>query len=319
MPTSFTVTTQTAANVEDLFDASLSIDHHLESMRSSGEQAVAGVTSGTIGLGESVTWRARHFGIRFTMTSRITALDRPHRFVDEQTRGPFRSFRHEHVFRTEASGTIMLDTLTVGSPTFGVPAFGTLVERLILVPYLRRLIRQRNAHLVAAIAPTPPTYTHPELADWPSTQRPRFRRDEATTIIGRGDAAWTRATHDVLRWAVKTRSGFRVSSPGPVEVGARPVITARALGVTIAEPVEVVAIVNENTRVGFAYRTLPGHPVLGEECFIVSRSGDSPDDVVSFTVRSLTGPAPHQPWRMLHPVLRLAQQFAKRRYLRALR
>ena len=48
----------------------------------------------------------------------------------------------------------MVDTLTVGSPTFGVPAFGTLVERLVLVPYLRRLIRQRNAHLVAAVAPT---------------------------------------------------------------------------------------------------------------------------------------------------------------------
>ncbi|MDO8383037.1 MAG: SRPBCC family protein [Microbacterium sp.] len=156
MPTSFAVTTRTTASVEDLFDASLSIDHHLDSMRSSGERAVAGVTSGTIGLGESVTWRARHFGIRFTMTSRITALDRPHRFVDEQTRGPFRSFRHEHVFRSEGTRTVMVDTLTVESPTLGVPAFGTLVERLILVPYLRRLIRQRNAHLVAAVAPTPP-------------------------------------------------------------------------------------------------------------------------------------------------------------------
>jgi hypothetical protein len=70
------------------------------------------------------------------MTSRITALDRPHRFVDEQVRGPFRTFRHEHVFRTEGAETVMIDTLTIGSPVFGA-----LAERVVLVPYLRRLIR----------------------------------------------------------------------------------------------------------------------------------------------------------------------------------
>lgn len=315
MPSTFTLTTRTAADVADLFDASLSIDHHLDSMRRSGERAIAGVTSGRIGLGESVTWRARHFGIRFTMTSRITALDRPHRFVDEQARGPFRSFRHEHVFRRDGTQTVMVDTLTIGSPTFGIPAFGTVVERLVLVPYLRRLIRQRNAHLLSAVAPTPPSHTHPELGIWPPARYRGFRRAEASAAIGHGDAAWASAKRDVLRWAVKTRSGFSVDAPGTVAVGDRPLIRARFLGVTITEPVEVVAVVDDPTRVGFAYRTLPGHPVLGEESFIVSREGDD----VRFTVRSLTGPAPHQPWRMLHPALRVAQVIARRRYLRALR
>ena len=313
MPRSFSVTTRTAARPQEMFDASLSIDHHLDSMRRSGERAVAGVTSGQIGLGESVTWRARHFGIRFSMTSRITALDRPHRFVDEQVRGPFRVFRHEHVFHPEGSGTLMIDTLTVGSPVFGAVA-----ERLILVPYLRRLIRQRNAHLVAAVAPMPPTHTHPAVPEWPVDAHPRFRRAEVTGVIGRGDAAWERASRDVLRWAVKTRSGFRVHSPGPATVGDRPIIRARVLGLTIIEPVEVVSVVNEPTRVGFAYRTLPGHPVLGEEAFIVSREDSSERAPIRLTVRSLTAPAPHQPWRVLHPFLRLAQRVAKRRYLRAL-
>jgi uncharacterized protein (UPF0548 family)/ligand-binding SRPBCC domain-containing protein len=314
VPRSFSVTTRTGARVEDLFDASLSIDEHLESMRSSGELAIAGVTSGRIGLGESVTWRARHFGIRFTMTSRITALDRPHRFVDEQLRGPFRTFRHEHVFRTEGAETVMTDTLTIGSPVFGA-----LAERVILVPYLRRLIRQRNAHLIAAVAPRPPTHTHPALRDWPDDAHPRFRRAEASVLIGRGDATWDRASHDVLSWAVKTRSGFLVDARGPVQVGDRPVIRARALGVTITEPVEVIAVVNEPTRIGFAYRTLTGHPVLGEESFIVSREDTSERGRVRLTIRSLTAPAPHQPWRMLHPILLVAQRIARRRYLRALR
>jgi ligand-binding SRPBCC domain-containing protein len=146
--TTFTLVTRAAVDREALFDESLSIDAHVDSMAASAEQAVAGVTRGRIGLGESVTWRARHFGVRFTMTSRITALHRPARFVDEQVRGPFRLFRHEHEFRVEGAETVMTDTLTLASPVFGM-----LAERLILAPYLRRLIARRNAHLVGRLTP----------------------------------------------------------------------------------------------------------------------------------------------------------------------
>ena len=149
MASSFTLVTRANAPVEQLFDVSLSIDEHVASMDRSGEQAVGGVVSGSIGLGETVTWRARHFGIWFTMTSRITSLERPHRFVDEQVRGPFRSFRHEHSFAPDAAATVMVDTLTIASPIFG-----RLAERLVLVPYLRRLIRRRNAYLLAALDAT---------------------------------------------------------------------------------------------------------------------------------------------------------------------
>ncbi|MBF4563135.1 SRPBCC family protein [Microbacterium sp. VKM Ac-2870] len=143
MASSFTVITRAKVPRERLFDLSLDIDAHLASMSESDERAIDGVTAGTIGLGEEVTWRARHFGVWFTMTSRITALDRPHRFVDEQTRGPFRSFRHEHLFEEDGAETVMTDTITLASPVFGAFA-----ERLVLVPYLRRLIRARNRHLV---------------------------------------------------------------------------------------------------------------------------------------------------------------------------
>jgi len=43
-----------------------------------GERAIAGVTSGLIGLGEEVTWEGHHFGLKLQHTSRITAYDRPH-------------------------------------------------------------------------------------------------------------------------------------------------------------------------------------------------------------------------------------------------
>lgn len=143
MVSSFSLVTRTRHRSVDVFDLSLSIDAHLGSMASSRERAVAGVTSGAIGLGESVTWRARHFGVWFRLTSTITALERPSRFVDEQTRGPFRLFRHEHTFTDASEGAVMIDTITLASPVFG-----RLAERFVLVPYLRRLIEQRNRHLL---------------------------------------------------------------------------------------------------------------------------------------------------------------------------
>jgi uncharacterized protein (UPF0548 family) len=85
-------------------------------------------------------------------------------------------------------------------------------------------------------------------------------------------------------------------------------VTAPVLGITVVEPIEVESVVEESERTGFAYRTLPGHPVSGEEAFIVHRSGDE----VHLTVRSLTRAAPQQPWRALYPLLRIAQRVARR-------
>ncbi len=146
MTVEFECATRIAAPPEAAFDASCDIDLHLESMRSSGERAVAGITSGRIGPGEQVTWRARHFGVRFRMTSRITAYERPHRFVDEQLRGPFAAFRHEHRFESVDGGTVMRDQVRFRAP-FG--PLGRLVEP-VLGRHLRRLIAERNRHVAAA-------------------------------------------------------------------------------------------------------------------------------------------------------------------------
>ena len=61
------------------------------------------------GADETVTWRARHFGITWTMTTTISELDRPTRFVDCQLRGPFKEFIHEHTFVPVDGGTHVTD------------------------------------------------------------------------------------------------------------------------------------------------------------------------------------------------------------------
>ena len=134
-------------------------------------------------------------------------------------------------------------------------------------------------------------------------------------MLGHGDDVWRWVGEELLRWGVKTRSGFTVTPDAPAEAGQRPVIMAHPFGLSIREPVEVVAVVRTPARVGFAYRTLPGHPVSGEEAFIAHRDGDA----VMLTVRSLTRPGDTVGWRAAYPALLIAQRVARRRYLRALR
>ena len=153
--------------------------------------------------------------------------------------------------------------------------------------------------------------TAPALAEW-TCVHDGYRGSEVSARIGDGDALWDRATADLLRWRVKTRSGFAVRPEQDVVPGARPHVIVRAFG--IREPVEVVEVVRETDRVGFAYRTLPGHPLDGEEAFVLSRD----EAGIRLTVRSLSRPSSRQPWRALVPVLRLAQRVTRRRYLRAL-
>ncbi|WP_461174848.1 SRPBCC family protein [Arthrobacter sp. Z1-9] len=133
----------------ELFDLARSVDAHKESMAKSREEAIAGVTSGLISLGDEVTWRAWHFGLPLQMTSRINELQQPDYFVDEQVRGPFRRFRHVHEFTEHPAGTLMVDRIEFAAP-FG--PVGRLVERLVLAGYLQKLIEARNRHLVGAAA-----------------------------------------------------------------------------------------------------------------------------------------------------------------------
>ena len=133
----------------ELFDLARNIDTHKNSMAHTREQAVAGVTSGLIALGEEVTWRAWHFGVPLRMTSRITQMEAPDHFVDEQVKGPFRHFRHVHEFSHDSSGTTMVDRIEFTAP-FG--PLGRLVEKLVLVRYLQNLIDTRNRHLAGDLA-----------------------------------------------------------------------------------------------------------------------------------------------------------------------
>ena len=158
--------------------------------------------------------------------------------------------------------------------------------------------------------------TMPGERSWGTTPR-GYLRAELTAGVGSGEAAWEAAAAALLEWGVKTRSGFSVPPPGVAVAGARPTIVVRALGVTVREPVEVVEVVDTPRRVALAYRTLPGHPVRGEEAFILHR--DAEGGSFSLTLRSLTRPSDRPGWALAFPALLVAQAAVRRRYFRALR
>lgn len=133
---------------ERCFDLARSIDLHMRSTAETQERSVGGVTTGLIGLGQEVTWEARHFGVRQRLTSRIMAYDRPRHFRDSQVRGAFRRFDHDHHFEAEGRGTRMTDTFDYAAP---LGPLGWLAERLFLTAYLRRFLAERNA-VVKAVA-----------------------------------------------------------------------------------------------------------------------------------------------------------------------
>jgi len=135
------------APVERCFDLARSVEVHLAGNIHCGETAVAtgGVTSGLVGMGQRVTWRAKHFGVWHNLTSEITAMDRPAYFQDTMVRGIFRYMQHDHFFRAvTTTQTEMKDVFRFAAP---IPVLGRVAENLFLGRYMRELLAERNAAL----------------------------------------------------------------------------------------------------------------------------------------------------------------------------
>lgn len=135
------LTTEINASIEVCFDISLSVDLHKYSMKHTNEDAVAGKTSGLMGLGDVVTWQAKHFGITQYLSIKISKYNRPFSFRDEQTKGAFDSFTHDHFFEAKNDKVIMTDVFNYTSP-LGI--LGKIADSLFLKKYMTNMLLQRN-------------------------------------------------------------------------------------------------------------------------------------------------------------------------------
>lgn len=147
------------APIERVFDLNRSIELHMISTSASNEKAVAGKTTGLIGLGETVTWRARHFGLYQHLTVKITEFDQPYSFTDEQVNGIFSSFKHQHIFESTGGNTFVKDVFQYKSP---LGSIGRIADVLFLKKYMTQLLEIRNQ--------TIKTYAETEL--WKTALQP---------------------------------------------------------------------------------------------------------------------------------------------------
>ena len=74
----------------------------------------------TMQLGTLIEYRLRLFGVPFKWLTRICHWNPPHEFVDEQLRGPYRTWVHTHRFHSTDKGTRMEDEVTYRLPFFPV-------------------------------------------------------------------------------------------------------------------------------------------------------------------------------------------------------
>ena len=142
--TTIKITTNYFAPIETIFNTNRNIDIHQQSASKTKEVAIAGITSGLINKKETVTWKGKHFGVYLTHQSLISEMIFPTYFVDEQLKGKFKSFKHQHFFEQKENYVEVTDILEYETP-FGI--FGQLFDKLLLKKHLTNFIIHRNTVL----------------------------------------------------------------------------------------------------------------------------------------------------------------------------
>lgn len=157
--------------------------------------------------------------------------------------------------------------------------------------------------------------TYPEVGATRTALPAGYHHVRREAVLGTGSGCFLRATEQLFSWQLQRRAGVRVV-PSAARVGEH-VVAQLLLGVgklAITAPVRVVYVVDEPTRKGFAYGTLPGHPERGEESFVVEHRLD---DTVAVVITAFSRPDSLQA-RLGAPVAAVVQRLITGRYLRSL-
>jgi ligand-binding SRPBCC domain-containing protein len=92
--------------------------------------------------GLRIHYRIRPFGVPQQWTSEITVWEPPHRFVDEQRRGPYARWRHLHAFQAVDGGTEIHDRVEYALP---LGPLGRIVHALAVGRQLESIFAFRES------------------------------------------------------------------------------------------------------------------------------------------------------------------------------
>ena len=91
--------------------------------------------------GALIDYRIRWRGIPMRWRTEIEVWEPPYRFVDRQLRGPYRLWRHEHVFAEADDGTSIIDRVEYA------PFGGVIAQRLAVARDVRKIFAYRHEAL----------------------------------------------------------------------------------------------------------------------------------------------------------------------------
>jgi ligand-binding SRPBCC domain-containing protein len=109
---------------------------------------IRSISDPSIREGTEIHYGLKVRGVPLRWTSRITGWDPPHRFVDEQVRGPYRLWVHTHTFEARGNETV------VGDHVRYAPIGGWLADRLLVRADLNRIFDYRHQRLAELMRPT---------------------------------------------------------------------------------------------------------------------------------------------------------------------
>jgi ligand-binding SRPBCC domain-containing protein len=140
MPT-IHLTTFIAAPIERVFDLTRNLTIYKVLMQGRKENFSSGAASNLVSHGETITIQAKHFGKTRLITTRVTDLEKPSSFIQEQVKGDLIHFKHEHHFKPVENGTILIDLIDFEGPR---DVIGKLMGKIYLKDYLEKFLRKRN-------------------------------------------------------------------------------------------------------------------------------------------------------------------------------
>ena len=97
--------------------------------------------------GSLIDYRLRIRGFPVRWRTRINVWEPPHRFVDEQIRGPYRLWVHEHTFVPQRGGTLVKDYVRYAVP------FDWLVYGWLVKPDIEKIFAFRTQELRKRFGP----------------------------------------------------------------------------------------------------------------------------------------------------------------------
>jgi ligand-binding SRPBCC domain-containing protein len=94
--------------------------------------------------GALIEYRLRLAAVPFRWLTRIEVFDPEERFVDVQLEGPYRSWRHTHVFAEVPEGTLVRDRVEYELP---LRSLGALAHALFVRRRLQRIFAHRRRRI----------------------------------------------------------------------------------------------------------------------------------------------------------------------------